>query len=79
MIRHYKKIPIGKNKGKEGYCVVSHKTKGKILSCYLSKAGAEKAIERYARFRNQPGKGSKQSKVKIRKQAKKILTWKKRA
>jgi len=50
MIRKYKKIPVGKNKGKSGWCVVSHTT-GKILSCYLSRLGAKEALARYARFR----------------------------
>lgn len=50
MIVKYKKIPIGKNKGRNGYCIKSHTT-GKLLSCYLTKKEAQKALRRYARFR----------------------------
>jgi len=69
MIRKYKKIPIGRFKGRSGFCVVSHTIPGKILSCYLSRTGAEKAIERYRRFRNIKGR----SKSKYKKQIKKVL------
>ena len=49
MLRHYKKCPIGKMKGKTGWCVVSHTTH-KVLSCYPSKKAGEKALKRISRF-----------------------------
>jgi len=70
MIRKYKKIPIGRFKGRPGFCVVSHTKPGKILSCYLSRAEAEKAIERYRRYRNI------KSRHKFKKQIKKVLKLK---
>ena len=50
MLRKYQHCPIGRLKGKSGYCIVSHRT-GKILSCYRTKKLGQKALNRLARFR----------------------------
>lgn len=71
MIKRYQKIPIGKNKGKSGFCVVSHTT-GKVLSCYLSREAAQKALQRYQMFKN-----IAQGRKKIKKQIKRVLKLKK--
>jgi len=50
MLRHYKKAPIGRFKGKSAWCIVSHRI-GKVLSCYKTKKLGQKALNRLARFR----------------------------
>jgi len=69
----YKTTPKG-HTGK--YCAQNLRT-GKLY-CSKTVAGRKKMMELHERYYAM-GKKGKQSKVKIRKQAKKILTWKKRA
>jgi len=55
MLKHYKRIPIGKLKNKPGWCVVSHRT-GKVLSCYKTKKKGREALKRIARFSKRKSK-----------------------
>jgi hypothetical protein len=50
MIKHFKKAPIGRLKGKPAYCIVSHRTH-KVLSCYTKKGQAKKALKRMSYFK----------------------------
>ena len=50
MLRKYKRCPIGRLKGKSGYCIVSHRT-GRVLSCYKTMKLGQRALNRLARFR----------------------------